>query len=66
MPSEENPYPKGSARYKLWERRNAERKAKEQEKKSPGSERRRRRARDDDTMDIVDRMQRGQSTDSNQ
>ncbi len=65
MPSAENPYPPGSARYKLWERREADRRAKEKAKPKP-------KAIDDEVREELERRpgyfkrRNAQSTDSNQ
>lgn len=67
MAQETNPYPPGSARWKLWNRKQADKaKAAEKPPQSDGNE-----SKDDNTRrrrqidDYLDRAQRGQTTDSN-
>lgn len=63
MPSPENPYPPGSARYKLWERREADRKAKAPKPKKIVDEV---REELDRRPGYFKRRKDNQSTDSNQ
>ena len=74
MAEEKNPYPKGSYRYKLWERRQREKKAKEKpeaEKEMPETDDKTKRRKQLDeaiekaTAQRVERMRKGQFSDSN-
>jgi hypothetical protein len=72
MPDEKNPYPKGSYRYKLWERKYGGKKEAEEQPKAPPEKQdtTKRRKHLDDAIEAatesrVKKMRDNQSTDSN-